>query len=181
MRINIYRLLIGSEIQFGQLLFNCIAVVFQCRCLCHMSCVEFTLVALLCSHCGYLIGIDVRRPDCHEDAYCRERTAFCGMQFPAVWSWLSDVVSSWLGAVASTRRLVVHNWINNLLHFTQVFNIVISLSSTSHYYRCLCVIVMCIYTIITEFNLISIQDNIIVTLIIAAVTVVCHTIIYSIM
>ena len=34
---------------------------------------------------------------------------------------------------SSTRRLLVHNLINNLLHFTQVFNIAISLSSTQHY------------------------------------------------
>ena len=70
----------------------------------------------------------------------------CVVQFPAVRSRLSDVAPyAWLlGAGASTRKLLVHNWINNMLHFTQVFNIVISLSSTSHYCKCVCVIVMCI-------------------------------------
>ena len=55
-------------------------VVFQCRCLCHMACVEFTLVALLCSHCTCFIGADVRRPDCHADVY-RERGAVVGCSF----------------------------------------------------------------------------------------------------
>ena len=74
MRCNIYRLLIGSEIQFGQLIFNCISSGFtKCHCLCHMACVKFTLVALVCSHCTCLMGVDVRKPDCHKDGYCRER------------------------------------------------------------------------------------------------------------
>ena len=104
----------------------------KCRCLCHTACVEFTLVALVCSHCTCLIGVDVRRPDSHKDLYHRE-TYSCGMQFPAVWARLRDVASSWLGDVASAQRLLVHNWINNLFHFTQVFNTAISLSSNSHY------------------------------------------------
>ena len=78
MRCNIYRLLIGSEIQFGQLLVNCVSsgfpmppthgmCFFQFR-LCHMACVEFTRVALLCSHYTCLIGVDV-----NEAGYRRER------------------------------------------------------------------------------------------------------------
>ena len=45
---------------------------FQCRCLCYMACVEFTLVAMLCSHCTYLIDAGVGRADWNEDGYRRE-------------------------------------------------------------------------------------------------------------
>ena len=72
-------------------------VVFQCRCLCHMACVEFTLIALLCSHCTCLIGVDVRRTDCHEDLYCRER----GLR-------LWDTVS--IRLIATQRRCFIVAW-----------------------------------------------------------------------
>ena len=55
-------------------------VVFQCRCLCHIAYVEFTLLALVCSHCIFLIDVDVRRPDYHEDGY-RERGVDVGCSF----------------------------------------------------------------------------------------------------
>ena len=75
----------------------------------------------------------------------------CRMQCPAVWSRISDAaMQPLIGAAASTRRLLVHNWIDNLLRFTQVFNIVISLSSTSHYLMFVSLLqFMCIYTMIT--------------------------------
>ena len=47
-------------------------VVFQCLCVCHMACVEFTLVALLCSHCTFLLSAGVGRADWNEDGYHRE-------------------------------------------------------------------------------------------------------------
>ena len=53
----------------------------KCRCLCHMACVEFTLVALVCSDFTCLIGRLSKRHDCHEDAYCRDRAAFVGCSF----------------------------------------------------------------------------------------------------
>ena len=45
-----------------------------------MACVEFTLVALLSSHCICFIDVDVRRPDCHADGY-RERGSVVGCSF----------------------------------------------------------------------------------------------------
>ena len=80
-------------------------VVFQCRCLCHMACVEFMLVALVCSHCTCLIGVDVRGPGCHEGGYC-ERGAVVGCSFQP---FERDSAMSRLGAVASTRSVLVHN------------------------------------------------------------------------
>ena len=47
-----------------------------------MACVEFMLVALLCSHCTCLIGVDVRRPIAMKmDIVERERAAFVGCSF----------------------------------------------------------------------------------------------------
>ena len=150
MRCNIYRLLIGSEIQFGQLLFNCVSSGFSnatAYATWHVSNLRLLLFCAFIARVSsaLMLGDPITmKMDLVEREGC-----ICVMQFPAFWSRLSAVASSWLGAVASTRRLLVHNWINDLLQFTHVFNIVISLSSTSHYYRCQCVIVMCIYTMIT--------------------------------
>ena len=76
-------------------------------------------------------AVGVMRHGCHEVANI-ERGLLCWMQVPSFWSRISDVAQPLLGAVASTLLLLVYNYINNLLHFTQVFNIVISLSRTSH-------------------------------------------------
>ena len=78
MRCNIYRLYLVRRYNSVNFFSTAYPVVFQCRCLCHMACVEFTLVAQLCSHCTCFIGVDV--PDCHADLY-RERGAVVGWSF----------------------------------------------------------------------------------------------------
>ena len=122
----------------------------KCRCLCHMACVKFTLVVLVCSHCTFLIvrwSYETRVP-----CRCSWRERCVGwMQIPAVSRESAMLLMQPLiGAAASTQRLLVHNWINNLLHFKQVFNIVISLSSISHYLMFVSLLqFMYIYTKIT--------------------------------
>ena len=149
MRCNIYRLLIGSEIQFGQLHFNCVSSgfpmsLFMPHGMCRIYACSSVVLSLHFSPGRW----------CWESrlkwGWTLQRHCSCGMQLPAVWARLRDVAVSWLEAVASARRLLVYNWINNLLHFTEVFNIVISLSSNSHYHYChnLCHCYVYLYTII---------------------------------
>ena len=83
MRCNIHSLLIVSVIQLFNFFSTAYPVVFQCRCLCHMACVEFTLVALLCYHCTGFIGVYVRKSSCHADGF-RERGAVMGCSFQPV-------------------------------------------------------------------------------------------------
>ena len=133
MRSNISSLLIGSEIQFDQLLFNCVSSAFP------MPLLTAHGMCLIHAYCSGVLSLHLsRRRWC-----CETRLPWrCVLQRGLhLWGAVSSrsIASSWLGAGASTRRLLVHNWINNLLHFTQVFNIVISLSQVLRInIMCLC-------------------------------------------
>ena len=123
-------------------------VVFQYRCLCHMACVEFTLVALVCSHCTCLIGVDVRRPDCHADASCRERGLhFVGCSFQPFDRDSVTLLHCGLELELRPRDC----WFIIELIICYILHRYLILSSLSQVlriiYLCFCVIVMCIYTI----------------------------------
>ena len=83
MRCNIHSLLIVSEIQLVNFFSTAYPVVFQCRRLCHMAYVEFKLVALLCSHCTFFIGVAVRRSGCDADGYRERGKVFNGQDPPS--------------------------------------------------------------------------------------------------
>ena len=106
-------------------------VVFQCRCLCTWH--VLNLLLLLCCALIALVSSALMLGD----PIAMQIDILKEVQ---LWDAISSLLSAGsfgqtlLGAVSSTRRLLVYNWINNLLYFTHVFNIVISLSSTSHYY-----------------------------------------------
>ena len=72
-----FRLLIGSEIQFLQLLFNCVSSGFPNAAVYATWHVSNSRLLLCCALIA-LVSSELRRPDCHEDAYCRERATFVG-------------------------------------------------------------------------------------------------------
>ena len=78
----IFGLLIVSEIQFSQLLFNCVSsgfpnvTVYATWHVSHRAhAMHMSLISLVSS------GVGVMRHDCHEDAYCRESAAFVECSF----------------------------------------------------------------------------------------------------
>ena len=133
MRCNIYRLLIVSEIQLVNnsvelriQWFSNVAVyaTWHVSNLCLLLC--YALIALVSS--ALMLGdpivmkMDIGREVQLWDAISSRLSATSRCCFIATWS------------CSFGPRLLVHHRINNLLYFTHVFNIVISLSSTSHYY-----------------------------------------------
>ena len=98
-------------------------------CLCHLARVKFILM-LWCAPIA-LVSLF-----CLSDTLVMRwsyvECCFCQVQVPAMWSRTRDVPHVLRSHHLRPGGLLVYNCVNNLLHFTQVFNIVISLSSTWH-------------------------------------------------